>query len=149
MAQLTTQITVAGNLTRDPELRYTQGGQQVASFALATTPRSYNKDTKQYEDGDPLYTTCTLWGKAAENLVASAVKGSRLLVSGQLRSRSYESRDGEKKAVTELLVDEVGVSVMFTSYTRNAQQRSSAPATQPQSPAQPPMTQQYGDEVPW
>ena len=75
MAQLTTHVTIAGNLTRDPELRYTQAGQPVASFTVASTPRSYNKDTKQYEDGEAIFQNCTLWGKPAENLAAAANEG--------------------------------------------------------------------------
>ncbi len=75
MAQFTTQLTIVGNLTRDPEVRYTQSGQAVASFSVASTPRSFNKDTKEYEDGEPIFTNCTLWGKPAENFAASAAKG--------------------------------------------------------------------------
>ncbi len=115
MAQLTTQITIAGNLTRDPELRYTQAGQAVASFSVATTPRSYNKETKEYVDGEAIFTNCTLWGKPAENLAASLSKGSRVVVAGTLKSRTYQTREGDTKTATELVVDEMGASLMFAT----------------------------------
>jgi single-strand DNA-binding protein len=115
VAQLTTQITIAGNLTRDPELRYTQGGQAVASFSVATTPRSYNRDTKEYVDGEAIFTNCTLWGKPAENLAASLAKGARVVVAGQLKSRTYQTREGDTKTATELVVDEMGASLMFAT----------------------------------
>lgn len=115
MAQLTTQITVAGNLTRDPELRFTQGGQAVASFSIATTPRTYNKDTKEYVDGEAIFTNCTLWGKPAENVAGSLTKGSRVIVAGSLKSRTYQTRDGETKTATELVVDDIGASLLFAT----------------------------------
>jgi single-strand DNA-binding protein len=115
VAQLTTQITIAGNLTRDPELRYTQGGQPVASFSVASTPRSYNRETREYTDGEAIFTNCTLWGKPAENLAASLVKGARVIVAGTLKSRTYQSREGESKTATELVVDEMGASLLFAT----------------------------------
>jgi single-strand DNA-binding protein len=115
MAQLTTQITVAGNLTRDPELRYTQGGQPVASFSIATTPRSFNRETKEYVDGEAIFTNCTLWGKPAENVAGSLTKGSRVIVAGSLKSRTYQTREGETKTATELVVDDIGASLLFAT----------------------------------
>lgn len=120
MASLTTQITIAGNLTRDVEVRYTQSGQAVASFAVASTPRSYDRDKKEYVDGETIFTNCTVWGKPAEYLAASASKGSRVIAAGSLKTRKYEDREGNQKSATELVVDEVGVSVAFTAYQRLA-----------------------------
>lgn len=111
---LVTQITIAGNLTRDPELRTTTNGTAVVSFSVASTPRSFNKETKQYEDGETVYTNCTLWGRPAENLASSIKKGNRVLVSGTLKTRKYQS-NGEQKTATELVVDEVGASLMFNA----------------------------------
>lgn len=112
---LTTSFTLSGNLTRDIEVRYTANGQPVASFTIATTPRSYDKDTKQYVDGEAIFTNCVLWGKPAENLAASAGKGTRVVASGTLKSRTYQTREGETKTATELVVDELGLSVQFAA----------------------------------
>lgn len=150
MAQLTTQMTVAGNLTRDPELRFTQGGQAVASFSIASTPRSYNRETKEYVDGEAIFTNCTIWGKPAENVAASLFKGSRVLVAGQLKSRTYEAKDGTTKTATELIVDDIGASLMFATadVTRASRGSGSAPA-----PSRPAETTTEGwsnvDETPW
>ena len=141
MASLTTQVTVAGNLTRDPELRYTQAGQPVASFSIASTPRSYNKDTKEYVDGEPVFTNCTLWGKPAENLAASAAKGSRVIASGQFKSRKYQDREGNDKTSTELVIDEIGMSLQFAQYTKGGAEK---PPSSDDAWAQP-----QGDEVPF
>lgn len=129
MASLVTQVTIAGNLTRDPELRYTQAGQPVASFTIAATPRSYDKDKKEYVDGEAIFQNCTLWGKPAENFAASATKGSRVIAAGQLKSRTYEAKDGSgTKTAVDLIVDELGMSVMFSAYTKEgAALRGSAP----------------------
>lgn len=143
---LTTQMTASGNLTRDPEIRYTQGGQAVASFSIATTPRSYNRDTKQYEDGEAIFTNCTLWGKPAEHFAASAQKGTRVIASGTLKSRTYTNRAGEQKTSTELVVDEVGLSTMFTSVAAtNAKVRDTSPPAQQEQWSQPPL----GDDTPF
>src|SRR5688572_26659032 len=118
MASLVTQVSIAGNLTRDPELRYTQSGQPVASFTVAATPRSYDKDKKEYVDGEAIFQNCTLWGKPAENFAASATKGSRVIAAGQLKARTYQTREGETKTGIDLIVDEIGMSVMFATYTK-------------------------------
>lgn len=143
MASLTTQVTVAGNLTRDPEVRYTQAGQPVASFSIASTPRSYDRDKKEYVDGEAVFTNCTLWGKPAENLAASASKGSRVIASGTFKSRTYQDREGNEKHSTELVVDEIGMSVTFASYTKGGAE-ASKPASQDDW-AQP----QVGDDTPF
>ena len=148
---MTTQLTIAGNLTRDPELRYTQGGQPVASFSVATTPRSYNKETKEYVDGEAIFTNCTLWGKPAENLAASLTKGARVLVAGSLKSRTYQTREGETKTATELVVDEVGASLMFATAdihrggSGGASRKADVPI--PGTPA--PTAAVEDDEIPW
>jgi single-strand DNA-binding protein len=140
MAQFTTQLTIVGNLTRDPEVRYTQSGQAVASFSVASTPRSFNKDTKEYEDGEPIFTNCTLWGKPAENFAASATKGSRVILTGSFKSRTYQDAEGNAKKATDLIVDEVGMSTTFASYTKGG----AAPA-----PAQDGFFPAAGDDTPF
>lgn len=146
MASLTTQMTVAGNLTRDPELRYTQTGQAVASFSIASTPRTYDKDKKEYVDGEAVFTNCVLWGKPAENLAASATKGSRVLASGSLKSRKWTDKENNEKTSTELVVDELGLSVQFASYTK--EQAGSRPAGDP--PADTGWaTASTGDDIPF
>lgn len=154
MASLVTQITIAGNLTRDVEVRYTQAGQAVASFSVASTPRSYNKDTKEYEDGQPVFTNCTLWGKPAEHLAASATKGSRVIVAGQLKSRTYEAKDGSgMKTSTELVVDEMGMSTLFTSWTKDGDAGKNSVSTPPppvqREWANPAAATQYPDDLPF
>jgi len=118
MANFTTSMTVVGNLTRDIELRYTQSGQALAAFTIASTPRTYDRETKQYTDGEAIFTNCTLWGKPAENLAASAGKGSRVIATGALKSRTYQDREGNQKTATDLVVDEIGMSTLFASYTK-------------------------------
>ena len=125
MAQFTSQCTLVGNLTRDPELRYTQNGQAVASFSVASTPRAFNRETKEYEDGEPVFTNCTLWGKPAEHFTASASKGSRVILTGSFKSRTYQDKEQNTKTATDLIVDEIGVSTTFTAYTKGG---SAAPA---------------------
>jgi single-strand DNA-binding protein len=129
MASLTTHLTIAGNLTRDIELRYTQAGQPVASFSIATTPRTYDKDTKQYVDGEAIFTNCTLWGKPAEHLAASVSKGSRVIASGSLKSRTYQTNAGETKTSTDLVIDEIGISVLFAPTGGRAPIPTTYPAT--------------------
>lgn len=131
MASLTTQVTIAGNLTRDPELRFTQAGQPVASFTIAATPRTFNKETKEYQDGEAIFQNCTLWGKPAENFAASATKGSRVIAAGQLKARTYQTREGETKTGIDLIVDEIGMSVMFAqaSMGRGASRPVADPAS--------------------
>ncbi len=111
MAQGDVQITVVGNLVADPELKYTQSGAAVASFRVASTPRVFRDG--QWVDGEGLFLTCNLWREAAENAVESLSKGTRVIVQGRLRQRSYETREGERRTVYELEVDEVGPSLKF------------------------------------
>lgn len=115
MAQGETPITVVGNLVADPELRFTPAGVAVANFRIASTPRTYNRDTGQWDDGDALFLTCNVWRGAAENVAESLTKGMRVIVNGRLRQRSYQTREGENRTVFEVEVDEVGPSLKYAS----------------------------------
>jgi single-strand DNA-binding protein len=115
MAAGDTQITVAGNLVDDPELRYTPTGQAVAKFRVASTPRFRDQASGEWKDGDSLFLTCNVWRQAAENVAESLQRGMRVIVSGRLRQRSYETREGEKRTVYEVEVDDVGPSLRNAS----------------------------------
>lgn len=121
MAQGDTPITLIGNVVADPELRYTPSGAAVANFRVASTPRVFNRESNQWEDGDALFLTCNIWREAAENVMESLSKGMRVIVQGRLRQRSYDTREGERRTVYEIEVDEVGPSLKFASaqVTRN------------------------------
>jgi len=110
-----TQITIVGNLVGDPELRYTPTGQAVATFRVASTPRFRDNTTGEWKDGDSLFLSCNVWRQAAENVAESLQRGMRVIVSGRLRQRSYETREGEKRTVYEIEVDEVGPSLRNAS----------------------------------
>jgi single-strand DNA-binding protein len=110
-----TTITVIGNLTDDPELRFTPSGAAVAKFRVASTPRFMDKASGEWKDGEPLFLACTVWRQAAENVAESLQRGARVIVSGRLRQRSYETREGEKRTVIELEVDEVGPSLRYAT----------------------------------
>jgi single-strand DNA-binding protein len=115
MAAGDTQITIIGNLVDDPQLRYTPTGQAVASFRVASTPRFLDKQTNEWKDGDSLFLSCNVWRQAAENVAESLQRGMRVIVSGRLRQRSYETKEGEKRTVYEVEVDEVGPSLRNAS----------------------------------
>jgi single-strand DNA-binding protein len=106
-----TVITLVGNLVDDPELRFTPSGKGVAKFRLASTPRTYDRQSGQWKDGESLFLTCNIWEPAAENVAESLQRGMRVIVQGRLRQRSYETREGEKRTVYEVEVDEVGPSL--------------------------------------
>ena len=106
-----TVITVIGNLTNDPELRFTPNGAAVASFTVASTPRTFDRQSNEWKDGDTLFLRCTVWRQAAENVAESLHKGTRVIVQGRLKQRSFETREGEKRTVVELEADEVGASL--------------------------------------
>ena len=110
-----TIVTVVGNLTNDPELRFTPSGAAVANFTVASTPRFFDKQSNEWKDGDPLYLACNVWRQAAENVAESLVKGSRVIVSGRLKQRSYETKDGQKRTVIEMEVDEIGPSLTYAT----------------------------------
>ena len=108
MAAGDVNVTIIGNLTADPELRFTPSGAAVANFRVASTPRMLDKATNEWKDGDPFYVSCNVWRQYAENVAETLTKGMRVIVTGRLKQRSYETREGEKRTVVELEVDEVG-----------------------------------------
>ena len=110
-----TVITVVGNLTNDPELRFTPSGAAVASFTVASTPRTLDKATNEWKDGDALFLRCSIWRQAAENVAESLQRGARVIVQGRLQQRSYETKEGEKRTVVELQVDEIGPSLKYAT----------------------------------
>lgn len=115
MAQGDTPITVVGNLVADPELRFIPSGAAVANFRIASTPRTFNRETNQWEDGEALFLTCNCWRQMAENVAESLTKGMRVMVTGKLRQRSYQTKEGENRTVFEVEVDEVGPSLRYAS----------------------------------
>jgi single-strand DNA-binding protein len=124
-----TVITVVGNITGDPELRFTPSGAAVANFTVASTPRTFDRDANEWKDGDTLFLRCSIWREAAENVAESLTKGTRVIVSGRLHQRSYETTEGEKRTVVELEVDEVGPSLRYAS-AKVTRKTSGAPARQ-------------------
>lgn len=118
-----TIITVIGNLTADPELRFTPSGAAVANFTVASTPRKFNKKSNQWEDEETLFMRCSVWRDAAENVAESLQKGMRVIVSGKLKMRSYETKEGEKRSVTEMDVEEIGASLRSATVKVNRPQR--------------------------
>src|SRR6202522_2105220 len=125
MAAGDTQMTIAGNLVDDPELRFTPSGQPVAKFRIASTPRYLDKSTNEWKDGDSLFLTCNVWRQAAENVAESLTRGMRVIVQGRLRQRSYETKEGEKRTVYEVEVDDVGPSLRNASAKVTTPRRSS------------------------
>ena len=118
-----TVLTVIGNLTGDPELRFTPSGAAVANFTVASTPRTFDRQANEWKDGDTLFMRCSVWREAAENVAESLTKGTRVIVQGRLVQRSYETREGEKRTVVELQVDEVGPSLRYASAKLTRTQR--------------------------
>jgi len=110
-----TIITVVGNLTDDPELRFTPSGAAVANFTVASTPSTFNRQTNSWEDGETLFLRCSIWRQAAENVAESLQRGMRVVAQGRLKARSYETREGEKRTVFELEVDEIGPSMRYAT----------------------------------
>ncbi|WP_151529719.1 MULTISPECIES: single-stranded DNA-binding protein [Corynebacterium] len=123
MAQGDTPITIVGNLVADPELRFTPSGAAVANFRVASTPRRYNSQTGQWEDGEALFLQCNVWRQAAENVAESLTKGMRVIVNGRLRQRTFDTREGERRTVFEVEVDEVGPSLKYATASVNRVQR--------------------------
>src|SRR5690554_707682 len=119
-----TVITVVGNLTADPELRFTPSGAAVASFTVASTPRTFDRQSNEWKDGETLFMRCSVWREAAENVAESLTKGTRVVVQGRLVQRSYETREGEKRTVFEMQVDEIGPSLRYATAKVNRNQRS-------------------------
>ena len=119
-----TLITVVGNLVADPELRWTANGAAVASFKVASTPRTFDRQANQWVDGEALFVPCSVWKEAAENVAESLTKGMRVIVQGRLKARSYEDRDGNKRTSWELDVDEVGPALRFATAKVTRAQRN-------------------------
>jgi single-strand DNA-binding protein len=117
-----TTITLVGNLTADPELRFTPSGAAVANFTVASTPRTFDRQTSEWRDGDAMFLNCAVWRQAAENVAESLQKGMRVIVHGRLKSRSYETREGERRTVFEVDVDEIGPALRYATakVARNA-----------------------------
>ena len=156
MAAGDTPITIIGNLCADPELRYTPTGQAVCNFTVASTPRYLDKQSNEWKDGDALFLRCNVWRQAAENCAESLQRGTRVIVSGRLKQRSYETKEGEKRTVYEIEVDEVGPSlrnasakVVKASRDRPAESRPSAAAPADDPWASQPADSGFTDEPPF
>lgn len=120
-----TLITVVGNLTADPELRFTPSGAAVANFTVASTPRTFDRQSSEWKDGEALFMRCNVWRQAAENVAETLTRGMRVMVTGRLKQRSYETREGEKRTVVELEVDEIGPSLKYATAKVNRVSRGS------------------------
>ena len=120
-----TVITIVGNVTGDPELRFTPSGAAVANFTVASTPRAFDRQSNEWKDGETLFMRCSVWRDAAENVAESLQRGTRVIVTGRLKSRSYETKEGEKRTVIEMEVDEVGPSLRYASAKVTKTQRGS------------------------
>ena len=144
-------LTVVGNLTADPELRFTQAGVAVANFTVAQTPRSFDKARNEYVDGDTLFLRCSIWRESAENVTESLTKGMRVIATGRLVQRSYETREGEKRTVLELQVDEIGPSLRYASAKVTRAERAAPTAAEPDPWATAPAaaTERFPDEPPF
>jgi single-strand DNA-binding protein len=118
-----TTITVVGNLTADPELRFTQAGAAVASFTVASTPRTFDRASGEWKDGEALFLRCSIWRQAAENVAESLTRGMRVIVQGRLRQRTFDTKEGEKRTVIEMEVDEVGPSLRYATAKVNKASR--------------------------
>jgi single-strand DNA-binding protein len=133
-----TIVCVVGNLTADPELRYTQNGLAVANFTVASTPRTFDRQTNEWKDGDALFLRCSVWREFAEHVAGSLTKGARVIVQGRLKMRAYETKEGEKRTSTELEVEEIGPSLRYATaaVTRAAPAGSTPGAARPQQQPQ-------------
>ncbi|MER7009936.1 single-stranded DNA-binding protein [Saccharopolyspora sp. NPDC000359] len=148
-----TTITVVGNLTADPELRFTPSGAAVANFTVASTPRAYDRQSAEWKDGEPLFLRCSIWRQAAENVTESLTRGMRVIVLGRLRQRSFQTKEGEKRTVVELDVDEIGPSLRYATATVNKPDRQGAktnpPPTDPWGAAPAGQPSGFADEPPF
>ena len=140
-----TQITVVGNLTADPELRFTPSGAAVTNFTIASTPRTFDKQANEWKDGEALFLRCSIWRQAAENVAETLQKGMRVIAQGKLVARSYE-KDGQKRTVNELQVEEIGPSLAFATAKVTRAMRGGQPA---QTPRQSGWGQQSPTNDPW
>jgi single-strand DNA-binding protein len=141
-----TIITVVGNLTADPELRYTQSGLPVANFTIASTPRNFDKNTNEWTDGEALFLRSSVWRDFAEHVAGSLTKGSRVIATGRLKQRSYETKEGEKRTSIELEIDEIGPSLRYATAIVN---RSPGDGQRPQAQtAEEPWATPRGQQTP-
>lgn len=136
MAQNETPITVVGNVVAEPELRWTPAGAAVCNFRIASTPRTFNKQTNQWEDGEALFLTCNAWKHLAENTADSLAKGMRVIVTGKLKQRSFQTREGDNRTVFEIDVDEVGPSLRYATAQVNRNPREGGGQQQPNNAQQ-------------
>ena len=120
-----TVITLIGNLTNDPELRFTPSGAAVANFTVASTPRTFDRQSNEWKDGETLFMRCAIWREAAENVAESLTRGTRVVVTGRLQSRTFDTKEGEKRTVIEMQVDEVGPSLRYATAKVNKTSRGS------------------------
>jgi single-strand DNA-binding protein len=137
-----TVITVVGNLTSDPELRYTQNGLAVANFTIASTPRTFDRAANEWKDGDALFLRASVWRDFAEHVAGSLTKGSRVIASGRLKQRSYETKEGEKRTSMELEIDEIGPSLRYATASITRAQSSGPRSNAPVAAGQ-------GNDEPW
>ncbi|GAA4854986.1 single-stranded DNA-binding protein [Saccharopolyspora rosea] len=155
-----TVITVVGNLTADPELRFTPSGAAVANFTVASTPRMFDRNTGEWKDGEALFLRCNIWRQAAENVAETLTRGMRVVVQGRLRQRSFETKEGEKRTVVELEVDEIGPSLRYATAKVNKVSRGGSgfgggpsgggsPADDPWGSAPPAGSGGFSDEPPF
>ncbi|MCL2735073.1 MAG: single-stranded DNA-binding protein [Propionibacteriaceae bacterium] len=153
-----TVITIIGNLTGDPELRFTPSGAAVANFTVASTPRTFDRMSNEWKDGEAMFLNCSVWRQVAENVAESLTKGMRVIVQGRLKSRSYETQSGERRTVFEVEVDEIGPALRYATakVSRNASSGNfqsgsagwSAPS-EPQAPVADPWASAQSDEPPF
>jgi len=120
-----TIITIVGNITNDPELRFTPSGAAVANFTIASTPRTFDRQSNEWKDGETLFMRCSVWREAAENVAESLTRGTRVVVTGRLQSRTFDTKEGEKRTVIELQVDEIGPSLRYATAKVQKMSRSS------------------------
>ena len=140
-----TVVTVIGNLVADPELRFTPSGHAVANFTIASTPRRFDKASGEWKDEEALFLRCSVWRDPAENVCACLTRGARVIAQGRLQQRSYETKEGEKRTVIELQVDEIGPSLRYATATVNKAERRGADGTS----SSPSSRSAAGDDDPW
>ncbi|GAA2335273.1 single-stranded DNA-binding protein [Saccharopolyspora halophila] len=147
-----TVITVVGNLTADPELRFTPSGAAVANFTIASTPRTFDRQSGEWKDGEALFLRCNIWRQAAENVAETLTRGMRVVAQGRLRQRSFETKEGEKRTVVELEVDEIGPSLRYATAKVNKVSRGGSGfgggGGGASSPAGPPADDPWGSAPP-
>lgn len=145
-----TIVTVVGNITADPDLRFTPSGQAVSNFTIASTPRSYDKNKQEWVDGEALFLRCSIWRDAAENVAETLIRGTRVIATGKLKQRSYETKEGEKRTAVELEVDEIGPSLRYaTAKVRKHESNGSSKPKASAAPAEDPWAGAAEEEPPF